>query len=441
MFDLTQGSVGKTLTKMTAFTTLGMVSILGFALADAYYVGILGKNYLASISYCVPALLFTTGIGVGVGIGAEAILARLVGENATADAREFATIAMGFACLVAVFFAALGYAYLDAIPVWLEAAPDLYPLMNRYLYIWFLGIVPLVLSLVGGSLARALGDAETPAVVMVSTSILNAILDPILIFGIDGWVPAYGFEGAAWATLISRSIAGVWAVYLFVFKYELLTHRIPSLGRIFRDSKEICRLGAPATLTQLIFPLGQACLLKLLSVFPVAAVAAFGMALQVEAFGFIVLMSLSIILGPFVGQNMGAGNTARVLRALNVSMVFNLFNGSLLALVFWFYGEPILSLFHDDPEVIANMVSVMKWLSLSWVLEGVRLLAAPVFTNLGTSVPPMVLVTVRFFVIAIPLGWFLRGPWGFDGVLFAFAVGNIVAGGASYIWMKKYLPT
>ena len=105
MFDLTQGSVSKTLTKMTVFTTLGMVSILGFALADAYYVGILGKDYLASISYCVPALLFTTGIGVGIGIGSEAILARLVGEDASADAREFASIAMGFAAMVAFIFA------------------------------------------------------------------------------------------------------------------------------------------------------------------------------------------------------------------------------------------------------------------------------------------------------------------------------------------------
>ncbi len=440
MFDLTQGSVSKTLTKMTVFTTLGMVSILGFALADAYYVGILGKDYLASISYCVPALLFTTGIGVGIGIGSEAILARLVGENASADSREFATIAMGFSAVVALIFAGLGYVFLDVIPIWLEAAPELYPLMNQYLYIWFLGIPPLVLSLVGGSLARALGDAQTPAVVMVTTSILNAVLDPILIFGIDGWVPAYGFEGAAWATLIARSIAGLWAVYLFVFKYHLLTSTIPSFGRIVRDSKEICRLGAPATLTQLIFPLGQAFLLKLLSAFPVAAVAAFGMALQVEAFGFIVLMSLSIILGPFVGQNMGAGNIGRVLQAVNVSLLFNLFNGVVLALAFWFYGEAILSLFHDDPDVIANMVTVMKWLSLSWVLEGVRLLAAPVFTNLGSSVPPMVLVTVRFFVVAIPLGWFLREPWGFDGVMFAFAVGNIVAGLASYTWMKKSLP-
>ena len=132
MFDLTQGSVSKTLTKMTVFTTLGMVSILGFALADAYYVGILGKDYLASISYCVPALLFTTGIGVGIGIGSEAILARLVGENALADSREFATIAMVFSAVVAVMFAGLGYVFLDAIPVWLEAAPELYPLMNQY---------------------------------------------------------------------------------------------------------------------------------------------------------------------------------------------------------------------------------------------------------------------------------------------------------------------
>ena len=307
MFDLTQGSVGKTLTKMTTFTTLGMVSILGFALADAYYVGLLGKNYLASISYCVPALLFTTGIGVGLGIGSEAILARLVGENATADAREFATIAMGFGAFVGVLFAALGYYYLELIPVWLEAAPELFGLMNQYLFIWFIGIVPLVLSLMGASLARALGDAQTPAVVMVSTSILNAVLDPILIFGIQGWVPAYGFEGAAWATLIARSVAGLWTLYLFVFKYHLLAQRYPAIQRVLSDCKEICRLGAPATLTQLIFPLGQAWLLKLLSVFPVATVAAFGMALQVEAFGFIVLMSLSIIFGPFVGQNMGAG--------------------------------------------------------------------------------------------------------------------------------------
>ena len=440
MFDLTQGSVGKTLTKMTAFTTLGMLSIIGFALADAYYVGLLGKNYLASISYCVPALLFTTGIGVGIGIGAEAILARLIGENASEDAREFATIAMAFATLVGFVFTALGYVFLDAIPIWLEAAPELYPLMNQYLYIWFLGIVPLVLSLVGGSLARALGDAQTPAVVMVITSILNAVLDPILIFGIDGWVATYGFEGAAWATLISRSIAGLWTVYLFVAKYNLLANRIPSLSRTLRDSKEICRLGAPATLTQLIFPLGQAFLLKVLSVFPVAAVAAFGMALQVEAFGFIVLMSLSLILGPFVGQNMGAGNPRRVLKAVRLSLIFNLFNGVVLALAFWIYGEPILSIFHDDPDVVANMVIVMKWLSLSWVLEGIRILSAPVFTNLGTSTPPMILVIIRFFVVAIPLGWILRDGWGFDGVLFAFAVGNIIAGGASYMWMSKRLP-
>ena len=440
MFDLTQGSVGRTLTKMTVFTTLGMVSILGFALADAYYVGLLGKEYLASISYCVPVLLFTSGIGVGLGMGSEAILARFVGESASHDAREFATIAMGFGTFVSLLFVALGYLCLDAIPVWLEAAPELYPLMNQYLSIWFIGIVPLVLSLLGGSLARALGDAQTPAVVMVVTSILNAVLDPILIFGLGNWVPAYGFEGAAWATLISRGVAGLWTIYLFVVKYDLLARSVPSWERVLGDSKEICRLGAPATVTQLIFPLGQAVLLKLLSVFPVAAVAAFGMALQVEAFGFIVLMSLSIILGPFVGQNMGAQKPGRVHRALRLSTQFNLVHGVGLAGIFWFFGESVLGLFHDDPDVVSYMVLVMKWLSLSWVLEGLRLLAAPVFTNLGSSIPPMVLVTLRFFGVAIPLGWVLRGTWGFDGVLFAFALGNVVAGVVSYVWLKQRLP-
>jgi putative MATE family efflux protein len=441
MFDLTEGRVGKTLTTMTMFTTMGMVSILGFALADAYYVGLLGKNYLASISYCVPILLFTSGIGVGIGIGAEAILARLVGEGQDERSKEFATIAMSFATAVSILFGLMGYAIIDEIPVWLETDPALYPLMQQYLVIWFVGIPPLVVCLVAGSLARALGDAQTPAIVMVVTSLMNALLDPILIFGIDGWVPAMGFEGAAWATLFSRAVAGVWSVYLLVFRYHLLSDRIPTLAYFWSDSKEICRLGFPATMVQLIFPMGQACLLKLLAVFPVAVVAAFGMAMQVEAFGFIILMSLGIILGPFVGQNVGANSTSRVLRSVDLSLAFNLFNGTALAVVFWVFGEPILSCFHDDPEVVDNMVMIMHWLSLSWVLEGVRILAAPVFTNLGSSVPPMVIVTIRFFVIALPLAWWLREFWGFDGVVFSLALGNVVAGIISYVWLKKALPT
>lgn len=440
MFDLTQGRVGATLAKMTMFTTMGMVSILGFALADAYYVGILGKNYLASISYCVPILLFTSGIGVGIGIGAEAILARLVGEGETQKTKEFATNAMVFATVVSILFGILGYAIIDEIPVWLETDPALYPLMQQYLVIWFVGIPPLVACLVAGSLARALGDAQTPAIVMVVTSLMNAALDPILIFGIEGWVPAMGFEGAAWATLFSRCVAGVWSVLLLIFRYELLADRIPPLAQFWHESKEICRLGFPATMVQLLFPMGQACLLKLLAVFPVAVVAAFGMAMQVEAFGFIVLMSLGIILGPFVGQNVGANSIGRVLRSVDLCLAFNLFNGTALAVVFWLFGKPILSCFHDDPEVIEHMVMIMRWLSLSWILEGVRLLAAPVFTNLGSSVPPMVIVTIRFFVVALPLAWFFRTSWGFDGVVFSLALGNVVAGIISYIWLKKVLP-
>jgi len=439
MFDLTQGSVGSTLTRMTLFTTLGMVSILGFTLADAYWVGILGKNYLASISYCVPVLLFTSGIGMGLGIGSEAVLARLIGEDASGSAREFATIAMVFAAFVSILFSVFGYIILDDIPIWLEVDPALHTLMAQYLVIWFLGIPPLVLSLVGGSLARALGDAQTPAIVMVVTSLLNAVLDPILIFGVEGWLPALGFDGAAWATLFSRVVAGLWVIYLFVFRYNLLAKTTPSLTRCWENCKEICRLGFPATMVQLIFPVGQACLLKLLSIFPVAVVAAFGMALQVEAFGFIVLMSLGLILGPFVGQNMGANKPERILDSVQLSLNFNIFNGVILALVFWIFGEPILGCFHSDPEVVANMVLLLRWLSLSWVFEGIRILAAPVFTNLGSSVPPMVIVSIRFFLIALPLAWVVREEWGFFGVILALAAGNISAGALSYLWMRREL--
>jgi Na+-driven multidrug efflux pump len=151
-------------------------------------------------------------------------------------------------------------------------------------------------------------------------------------------------------------------------------------------------------------------------------------------------MSLGIILGPFVGQNVGANSIGRVLRSVDLSLAFNLFNGTALALVFWIFGKPILSCFHDDPEVIEHMVMIMRWLSMSWVLEGVRLLAAPVFTNLGSSVPPMVIVTIRFFVVTLPLAWYFRTAWGFDGVVFSLALGNVVAGIISYVWLKRVLP-
>ena len=386
-----------------------------------------------------PILIGSSAIGVGLSVGAEAVLAPVVGQGDAVKTRQVATQLLSFATALSIILSAAMALMATPYPHWMGASPEVAPLVTLYINLWLLGTPPLIVALVGGGLARTIGDPQTPAIVMVIAALLNIGLDPILIFGIDGWVPAYGFEGAAYATLATKVLAGAWCYGLFVWKYRLLTLQAGSFAGGQTHLKEMLRLGTPATGVQCMVPLGQSVILKLLSDAGTSIVAAFGLAIQIESLGLLGCASLNLSLGPFVGQNVGAKLHQRIRSGLIWALKVVLIYTTLVSALMWFLGPLIWPMLHASVEVTDALALMLMVLPLSFLPEGARMVSSPHFNNTGTSMPPLILLASQFFLLMLPLALVLRPLLGWYGVIVAWVVARWIVSGVALTWLQRHL--
>ena len=184
---------------------------------------------------------------------------------------------------------------------------------------WLAGVVFVVIPIVGNSAIRATGDTKTPSWIMMIAAGVNAVLDPLLIFGY-GPFPELGIKGAAIATVISYisiMIAGLWVLGK---RERMLTISWPGFAEILLSWKALLYIGIPAMLTQLLFPISNAVLTRIAADLGEDTVAAFGVGTRIESIAMIGSMALSSVLIPFIGQNFGAGKNDRIIQANRFSI-------------------------------------------------------------------------------------------------------------------------
>ena len=226
--------------------------------------------------------------------------------------------------------------------------------------IWYLAIIFLVIPMVGNNAIRATGDTRTPSFVMLFAVLINVILDPILIFG-WGPIPRLELMGAALATAISRAMTLLVALYVLYYREQMITFVWPGWSALFGSWRRIMAIGLPAAATNMITPLSMGAITALVATFGPAAVAAFGVATRIDMFALTVIMALSSVLGPFIGQNWGAQRYDRVHTAVRQSQIFSFAWGILMLAVLGLFARPIAALFNEDLLVIET-VALYLWL-------------------------------------------------------------------------------
>ena len=149
------------------------------------------------------------------------------------------------AALVVIVVASVGIITIDPIFQMMGATPDLLPLIHDYMNIWYLGVGFIMVPIVGNNAMRATGDTKTPSLVIIVIGVVNAVLDPFLIFGI-GPFPRMEVQGAALATVIAYSMAFFAALWFLGIRKKMLDFAIPQLVSVFRSWKQILHVGLPA---------------------------------------------------------------------------------------------------------------------------------------------------------------------------------------------------
>ena len=318
---LTEGPVSNRLVKLTLPMVGGIFAIVAFNLADTYYVGQLGTNQLAAMSFTFPVVMTLGSLALGLGVGASSIIARAIGEGDRSRVQRFTTNSLTLGVVAVALLSTVGLLTIDPLFTALGAGPEVLPFVRQYMQVWYFGMVFLVIPMVGNSAIRASGDTGTPSLIMILSSGFNIVLDPLLIFGFAG-VPALGLVGAAWATEISRALTLVASLLVLQFKEHMLSSHLPDLEETFYCWRDVLTVGLPAAGSNMITPISIGVVTSLLATHGPLVVAGFGVASRVESLAMIALIALSASIGPFVGQNWGAGKFERVMQALKQSYLF-----------------------------------------------------------------------------------------------------------------------
>ncbi|GAI71534.1 unnamed protein product, partial [marine sediment metagenome] len=251
---LTEGPVGKTLVRLTIPMIFGIVGIVAFNLVDTFFVGKLGTDELAALSFTFPVVLIINSLAHGLGIGASAVISRAIGEGDHHKVQRLTTDSLVLSVLLVAFFVVLGQLTINQIFRLLGATPEILPLIKQYMRIWYFGMIFVVVPMVGNNAIRATGDTKTPSIIMIVAVVFNFIFDPMLIFGI-GPFPRLELAGAAIATVISRGITFLVALYVLYFRDKMLTFVKPKIRDIITSWKRILYIGLPNAGTRMVIPL------------------------------------------------------------------------------------------------------------------------------------------------------------------------------------------
>ncbi len=432
--QLTQGPVGRTLVQLTLPMIVGILSFIAFNLVDTYFVGQLGSAQLAALGFTFPVILFVASLAMGIGIGVVALVSNSIGQSNWERAARETTDSLILGVVLVMALSTLGYFTIDPVFTLLGADATTLPYVREYMEIWYFAMVFVVIPVIGNNAIRSTGDTRTPTYIILGAVLINAILDPILIFG-WGPFPAMGLRGAALATAISRALIMVLSLYVLIVRERLITTNT-SWSAFKSCSRAILFIGLPAASARMINPLGIGILTAILAGINPAAVAAYGVGTRLESLALAVVMALSSALGPFIGQNLGGGFFDRIATCYRLSFRFALLAGlgvaGLLALV----AEPVAAVFSDDPQVQRFTVLFLYIVPFSYTLRGITLLANTSLNTLQRPYQAAILSASEILFFAVPIAFALAPSMGTTGVFLAIAVAYVVTGILSY-WLNR----
>jgi len=434
---LTQGPVTKKLISLTIPMVFGMLSIVMFNLVDAFFISRLGTKELAAIGFTFPVIMFIISIVLGFGVATSSVVSRAIGRGDHHRVRRLTTDSLIISLFIMVLFTVLGLLSMNWVFSSLGADNEILPLIKQYMSIWYLGVIFIVIPMVGNNAIRACGNMLFPSIVMVTSVIINIILDPLLIFGLWGF-PRLGLSGAAIATIAARAVAMVLSLLFLHFKEHLIDFTIPTFQKLTNSVKQISYIAIPSAASRLLMPLTMAIIMRLVANLGPIAIAAFGVAVKIEMFSFLLIMALATALIPFVGQNWGAKKFGRVKEAVRKTNIFSLLWGLGVFVILLIFAVPLGHLFGKDIMVAKYITLYLLIIPISYGLRGCVFLTASVFNAINKPLAATGLNLMRMLIFHIPLAIIGIRMAGLPGLFIGLCLASIGAGILSLV-MERFL--
>lgn len=431
-----QRELAITLWRQTWPMAIGVLALLGFQLVDSAFIARLGTAPLAAQSFTFPLSFLIIGIQVGMGIAIAALISRALGAGEQARARRLSSLVLLAGGAVIGVLAVVLWALQEPLFSLLGADQRALGHIRAYwapqLFAAWLGALLYFIY----SVFRAHGDTRLPGKMMVVSSLVNLVLDPLFIFGLGPW-EGWGLPGAAWATAIAFAV-GLWFTCRKLYRRDWATS-VALWPEIKRSWRPFTGIAAPAMVSQLMPPLAAMLAIAAVAGLGDTQVAAWGLASRLETLSLMVILAMTMSLPPWLGRCYGAGDWEQIHRlmrlALTVAVAWQLALGVLLAL-----ASPWVAMaLAGNPEVQSELALLIRFLLPSYAALGVCMLVVSAGNALGWPLRAMLLSSARLFVCYLPCLWVGAQLFGWTGLAAGAAVGNVLAGLMAWGALRRIL--
>ncbi|CAG22873.1 MATE family efflux transporter [Photobacterium profundum] len=427
---ISQSELARQLFKMTWPMLFGVLSLLSFQLVDSAFIGQLGVLPLAAQGFTLPMQMVIIGLQVGLGIATTSLISRVLGANEPERAKQLGGLVVITGGIGVFAICWLIWLLRGPVLNLLDAPLNVYPVIDAYWPVWLGSSWTGAMLYFAYSLCRANGNTMLPGIMMVVTSILNMLLDPLFIFTFD-----MGLVGAAWATIVAFGI-GMLAVFPLVIKRHWMSFQFEGLD-IPASIKELGNIMAPAMLSQLLPPLSSMFATKLVASFGAATVAAWALGSRLEFFSIVVVLALTMSMPPMVGRMLGEKDIHRIKSLVNISIKF-LLGWQLAVAAVLFIASPYLAELLTSEESVRSVLLIhLTWVPISLGSLGICMLMVSICNALALPMRALLISGLRLFVCFLPLLWLGTQLLGLNGLFIGAMVGNFAAGIMAWVLYQQ----
>jgi putative MATE family efflux protein len=441
MKDLTTGSVIKRISLFAIPMVLGNFFQQLYNIVDSIIIGnYLGKASLAAVGASFPIIFILISVVMGFGSGASVLISQFYGAKKMNSVKL--TIETLYIVLItsAIVISIIGYFFIDSLFVLINLPSDVIPLASKYLKVFLLGLVFFFGFNGTTSILRGLGDSKTPLYFLILATFFNIIFDWFFVV-----VFKWGIASVAWGTIMAQAGAFITAILYLNRTHTVVKLYLLKLRFDLEIFKKILKVGLPSGLQTLIVAIGIFALIWIINSFGTDVIAAYTIAMRIEALASLPAMSFGVALAAFVGQNVGANKLDRVYKGVNSTLYLTLSISIFISLISILFSHTLIAAFTKDPMVIEVGVSYLKIVPYFFVLFSVLFVYNGALRGAGDMIIPMFITLTALWIVRIPAAYFLSFDFGYIGVWYSspagWFVGMSLSMGYFYLgrWKKKKL--
>ena len=425
--EYTTGSINRAIFMLAVPMILEMVMESLFAVVDAYWVGRIGTDAIATVGLTESVMMLIYAVAIGLSMATTAMVARRIGEKKPKEAADAGVQAIILALIISTIICVIGVIYYRDILELMGASTSVIETGSGYTRIMLGGNYVIMLIFLLNAIFRGAGNAAISMRALWIANILNMVLDPLFIFGY-GFFPELGVEGAAVATNTGRGIGVAYQVFMLSRGSEQIRILWENIQLKISIIKRLIMVSLGGIGQYLIGSASWVFLVRIISEFGSEAVAGYTIAFRIIIFTILPSWGLANAAATLVGQNLGAQQPERAEKSVWITAFYNVIFLLVVSVIFYIWAYTFVGIFSSDPLVIEQGVLSLRIICLGYIFYAFGMVVTQSFNGAGDTSTPTWLNLICYWLIQIPLAWVLSitldmGP---AGVYIAIAVSNSV---------------